>query len=389
MTSLDETRAILADLVAFPTVSSDSNLEMIVHIAAMLGELGARVDLFHDAGGHKANLFATMGPRDRSGGIVLSGHTDVVPVTDQDWATDPFVLHETDGRLYGRGTCDMKGFIAATLAMAPVFAGLDLKRPLHFAFTHDEEVGCLGGQALVRELAARGLRPGIAIIGEPTNMRIVEAHKGCCEYSVEFHGLEGHGSNPEAGVNAAAAAVRYVTRLLELAEALKGRAPGNSPFEPPWTTINLGRIAGGHAHNVIPGKAEVDWEMRPVQTSDMSFVKQEIARHVAEDLLPAMRAVDASADIVTHVIGEVVGLEPLEDSAARRLLCELTGETRAETVPFSTEAGLFQSLGCAAAVCGPGAIAQAHKPDEYVTLDQLGQCLEMLRGLGPVLTAGP
>jgi len=386
MTRLDETRSILAELVAFPTVSSESNLEMIVHIAALLGELGAHVDLFHDAGGHKANLFATLGPRAAGGGIVLSGHTDVVPVTDQDWSTDPFALHEAEGRLYGRGTCDMKGFIAATLAMAPVYAGLDLKRPLHFAFTHDEEVGCLGGQALVRELAARGIRPEVAIIGEPTEMRIVEAHKGCCEYSVEFHGLEGHGSNPEAGVNAAEAAVRYVTRLMDLAGALKARAPGNSPFTPPWTTINLGRIAGGHAHNVIPGKAEVDWEMRPVQASDIDFVKDAMARHVDEVLLPAMRAVDPGADIATRVIGEVVGLEPMDDSAARRLLTELTGEVRAETVPFSTEAGLFQSIGCAAAVCGPGAIAQAHKPDEFVTLDQLSHCLDMLEGLAEVLT---
>ncbi|SIO28261.1 acetylornithine deacetylase [Rhodovulum sp. ES.010] len=386
MPRLQETREILADLVAFPTVSSDSNLEMIVHIAAMLGELGAHVELFHDESGHKANLFATLGPREAGGGLVLSGHTDVVPVTDQTWTNDPFTLREADGRLYGRGTCDMKGFIAATLAMAPAYAALDLKRPLHFAFTHDEEVGCLGGQALVRELAARGLRPEIAIIGEPTEMRIVEAHKGCCEYTVAFHGLEGHGSNPDAGVNAAEAAVRYVSRLLDLAEALKARAPHNNPFEPPWTTINLGRISGGHAHNVIPGKAEVEWEMRPVQQSDQDFVNDEMARHVADTLLPAMRAVDPRADIVTHVIGEVAGLEPMDDSAARRLLAELTGEARAETVAFSTEAGLFQSLGCAAAVCGPGSIAQAHKPDEYVTLDQLGQCLDMLDGLGTVLT---
>ncbi|TCM76976.1 acetylornithine deacetylase [Rhodovulum steppense] len=383
---LDSTRAILADLVAFPTVSSDSNLAMIVHIAAMLGDLGAHVDLFHDETGQKANLFATLGPRAAGGGIVLSGHTDVVPVTDQDWSTDPFRLHEADGRLYGRGTCDMKGFIAATLAMAPVWAALDLKRPLHFAFTHDEEVGCLGGQALVAELAARGLRPEVAIIGEPTEMRIVEAHKGCCEYSVEFHGLEGHGSNPDAGVNAAEAAVRYVARLMDLAQALKARAPHNSPFTPPWTTINLGRIAGGHAHNVIPGRAEVDWEMRPVQAADMAFVKDQMARHVDEVLLPGMRAVDPAAAILTRVVGEVAGLEPMEDSAARRLLMDLTGEARAETVPFSTEAGLFQSIGCAAAVCGPGSIAQAHKPDEYITLDQLAQCLSMLDNLAAVLT---
>ncbi|MGC9418568.1 MAG: acetylornithine deacetylase [Rhodovulum sp.] len=386
-TRLKQTRSILSDLVAFPTVSSDSNLEMIVHIAAMLGELGAHVDLFHDESGHKANLFATLGPREAGGGIVLSGHTDVVPVTDQDWSSDPFEMVEKDGRLFGRGTCDMKGFIACALAMAPGFAALDLKRPLHFAFTHDEEVGCLGGQALVRELAARGIRPEVAIIGEPTEMRIVEAHKGCCEYTVEFHGLEGHGSNPEAGVNAAEAAVRYVTRLMELAEALKGRAPGNSPFTPPWTTINLGRIAGGHAHNVIPGRAEVEWEMRPVQQSDIGFVKDAMARHVEDVLLPGMRSVHPGARILTEVIGEVVGLEPMDDSAARRLLADLTGQARAETVPFSTEAGLFQSIGCAAAVCGPGSIAQAHKPDEYVSLDQLSQCLDMLEGLAGVLTA--
>ncbi|HDR28366.1 acetylornithine deacetylase [Rhodovulum sp.] len=383
---LDSTRAILADLVAFPTVSSEPNLEMIIHIAAMLGDLGAHLDLFHNETGQKANLFATLGPRAADGGIVLSGHTDVVPVTDQDWSTDPFRLHEADGRLYGRGTCDMKGFIAATLAMAPVWAALELKRPLHFAFTHDEEVGCLGGQALVAELAARGLRPAIAIIGEPTEMRIVEAHKGCCEYSVEFHGLEGHGSNPDAGVNAAEAAVRYVARLMELAEALKARAPHNSPFTPPWTTINLDRIAGGHAHNVIPGRAEVDWEMRPVQAADMGFVKDAMARHVDEVLLPGMRATDPAAAILTRVVGEVAGLEPMEDSAARCLLMDLTGEARAETVPFSTEAGLFQSIGCAAAVCGPGSIAQAHKPDEYITLDQLSQCLTMLDNLATVLT---
>ncbi|MBL3568340.1 acetylornithine deacetylase [Rhodovulum sulfidophilum] len=386
MTRLDDTCAILADLVAFPTVSSDSNLEMIVHIAALLGDLGARVDLFHDATGHKANLFATLGPRNTDGGIVLSGHTDVVPVADQDWSTDPFTLHEACGRLYGRGTCDMKGFIAACLAMAPVYAGLDLKRPLHFAFTHDEEVGCLGGQALVAELAARDLRPGIAIVGEPTEMRIVEAHKGCCEYTVEFHGREGHGSNPPAGVNAAEAAVRYAARLLALADELKARAPEDSPFEPPWTTINLGRISGGHVHNVIPGRAEIAWEMRPVQADDIAHAKAAMACEVAS-LLPAMRAVAPEADIRTHVVGEVVGLEPMPHSAARALLAGLTGQSRAEAVPFSTEAGLFQSLGCAAAVCGPGSIAQAHKPDEYVSRKQLAQCLAMLEGLAGVLTA--
>lgn len=378
---LDAARALLKDLVAYPTVSSDSNHEMIVHIASLLSELGARVDLMEDETGQKANLFATLGPADAPGGIVLSGHTDVVPVTDQDWSSDPFTLREADGRLFGRGSCDMKGFIACTLAMAPRFAEADLKRPLHFAFTYDEEVGCLGGQALVSELKARDIRPDIAIIGEPTEMKIIDAHKGCCEYTAEFHGLEGHGSDPGAGVNAAEYAVRYVGKLMELREALKARAPADSPFAPPFTTINLGRIHGGHAHNVIPGKAEVEWEMRPVQPGDADFVKTEIARYCDEVLLPAMRAIHPDAGIDTTVIGEVVGLDPMDKNAARQLLSELTGQNAALTVPFGTEAGLFQDMGMSAVVCGPGAIAQAHKPDEFVSIEQLSQCLAMLNRL--------
>lgn len=386
--ALPRTVEILRELIAFPTISADSNLEMIVHIAALLSENGARVELFHDDTGAKANLFATLGP-EGPGGIVLSGHTDVVPVADQDWASDPFELREGDGRLYGRGTCDMKGFIACALAMAPEFARAPLRRPLHFAFTHDEEVGCMGGIALAGELARRKDRPAIAIIGEPTSMKIIEAHKGCCEYTATFHGLEGHGSTPGAGVNAAEYAVRYAARLLELRAALKDRAPAASPFDPPETTINLGRVTGGVAHNVIPGLAEVDWEMRPVQQADADFVKAQITAYVEDTLLPQMRAVHPDAAIDTTVIGEVAGLEPMAENAARDLVAELTGQNATLTVPFGTEAGLFQALGLSAVVCGPGDIAQAHKPDEFVTLQQLSLCLEMLERLGPQLERPP
>ena len=385
MSDLQETQRILGDLIAFPTVSMDSNLDMLHYIRDYLEPLGARVTLFHDESGTKANLFATLGP-DCDGGVILSGHSDVVPVSDQPWTSDPFALTERDGKLFGRGTCDMKGFIAATLAMAPHFAKMDLKKPIHFAFTHDEEVGCIGAAALIPELEKQGYKPAIAIIGEPTEMRIIEGHKGCCEYTTRFSGLEGHGSSPDLGVNAAEYAVRYVTRLMELREEMKTRVPKNSRFEPPWTTMNIGGLRGGVMHNVIVSKAEVDWEFRPVQQSDFHYMKEQITAYVDQELLPAMRKVHPEASIETETLGEVDGLEPMDDNAAKDLIMELTGANGADVVPFGTEAGIFQKLGLSAVVCGPGSIAQAHKADEYVALDQLDACLSMLHGVGRKLT---
>ncbi|WP_375259983.1 acetylornithine deacetylase [Citreimonas sp.] len=386
MTDLDATESILGALIAHPTVSTDPNVALIEHMAERLEASGARVEVFRDASGGKANLWGTIGP-EGDGGIVLSGHSDVVPVADQDWSMDPWALTRRDDLLYGRGTCDMKGFIAASIAMAPHFAAQELRRPVHFCFTHDEEVGCLGARQLVPQLEARGIRPSIAIVGEPTTMQIIEGHKGCCEYTARFTGLEGHGSAPDRGVNAVLYAVRYVTRLMELAEELKHRAPRDTPFDPPWTTVNVGRLSGGVAHNVIPGKAEVEWEMRPSQYGDAEFVKEQLAHLVEHDLLPAMRAVSPWADITTEVIGEVVGLEPMTDNAARDLVRELTGDMDAHTVPFGTEAGLFQGMGMSVVVCGPGSIAQAHKPDEYISRPQLQACLDMLQGLRRSLVA--
>lgn len=377
MTDLKTTTDLLGDLIALPTISADSNLEMIALLANRLGDHGAHVEIQTDETGTKANLLARIGP-DEPGGVMLSGHSDVVPVEDQDWTSDPFKMREADGRLYGRGTCDMKGFIAAATAMAPRFAAKKLRRPITFAFTHDEEVGCLGARNLQDILRNSDTRPALAIIGEPTEMRIIEGHKGCCEYTTRFTGLEGHGSRPELGVNAVEHAARYIGRLMDLREDLRHRAPSGSLFEPPWTTINIGRLSGGHVHNVIPGLAEVDWEMRPVQDSDQAFVKDEIERYVRNTLLPAMRQVDPEADIITEVIGEVAGLEPMEDNAARDLVAQLTGANGCDLVSFGTEAGLFQQLGMSAVICGPGSIAQAHKPDEFIEIDQMVQCLAML-----------
>lgn len=382
---IDETKRILSDLIAFPTISAGSNLDMIAYLADHLENCGAQVDVLSDETGRKANLFATLGPR-CDGGIVLSGHTDVVPITDQDWTTDPFEAVERDGAIYGRGTCDMKGFIAATLAMAPTFARKVRDRPLHFAFTYDEETGCIGAGHLVKDLKARSIKPSLAIIGEPTNMRIIEGHKGCHEYSTHFQGLEGHGSAPDLGVNAIEYAVRYVTRLLDLRDQLKGRSPDKSPFDPPWTTVNVGALQGGHVHNVIAPKARVDWEMRPVQPSDAAFVKNALRAYCEDTLLPAMRTIHPDASIVTEVIGEVAGLMPVDENEAVKIVSELTGANTTDVVSFGTEAGIFQSFGMDVVVCGPGSIEQAHKAEEFIAIDQLSQCLKMLDGLGAKLS---
>ncbi len=377
MEALARTREILGDLVGFPTVSSDSNLELVAYAADLLSSAGARLSITRDETGTKANIFATLGP-DGDGGIVLSGHTDVVPVEGQDWSSDPFRMIERDGRLYGRGTCDMKGFVAACLAMAPAFAEVGLTRPLHFAFTYDEEVGCFGARALVRELAETGIRPSAAIIGEPTGMRVVEGHKGCYEYTTEFTGLEGHGSKPDRGVNAVEYAVRYAARLLELRETLKRHVDPLGRHDPLWPTLQVGRIAGGTARNIIAGGCSLEWEMRPIRHAEAELVKREMAKFVDEELLPAMRAVHPDAAIVTHVVGEVEGLAIEKESEARDIVFGLTGQNEASLVPFGTEAGLFQSAGISAVICGPGSIEQAHKPDEFIEIGQLAACLDML-----------
>ena len=380
MSLLNDTREILAELIGFPTISSDSNLALIEWCAARLEGLGARCEISRDATGAKANLFATIGP-DVDGGVVLSGHTDVVPVEGQDWSSDPFVAVERDGLIFGRGSCDMKGFLACALALAPRIAAANLKRPVHFALSYDEEVGCLGARVMLKALEASGRRPGICIIGEPTEMRIIEGHKGCNEYTTRFSGLAGHSAAPHLGVSAVEYAVLYAARLLALREALIARTPPGSRFEPPCTTLQVGGMRGGIAHNVIADQCELDWEMRPVVPADAAFVKREIGDYVDSTLLPAMRAVHADASIETEVIGEVVGFEPMPESEACELVAELTGSNTREVVSFGTEAGLFQKMDISTVICGPGSIGEAHKADEFVAVEQLRQCLEMIEGL--------
>tara|TARA_Y100001934_G_scaffold214434_1_gene254018 strand:- start:7481 stop:8653 length:1173 start_codon:yes stop_codon:yes gene_type:complete len=378
---LQPTREHLTRLIQFPTVSSDSNLDLIHYAQQVLEDAGARTTLTYDAHGRKANVFGTLGP-DVDGGVVLSGHTDVVPVEGQAWDTDPFAAHDTGERTFGRGSCDMKGFIACALALAPTYAQMPLARPVHFAFTYDEETGCLGAPVMLDALREHGPQPSIAIVGEPTSMQIIEGHKGCYEYTTNIVGLEGHGSEPGKGVNAVEYGVRYVTRLMELGKQLQAKAPADSAFEPPWATISVGAMHGGIARNIIAKECAIEWEMRPVQGGEAEFVMDEITRYAEDDLLPAMQTVYPEASLVTHTIGAVGGLEPMKNAAAVELARTLTGGNSTGLVSFGTEAGLFQDAGIATVVCGPGSIEQAHKPNEYVDHSQLQQCLDMLTRLG-------
>ena len=377
---LDRTIDLLARLVAFPSISADGNRDVTEFLADTLRAAGARVTVMPDATGMQANLFATLGP-DTAGGVLLSGHTDVVPVIDQPWTDDPFTLVRRDGRLYGRGTCDMKGFVAACVAMAPALAARDLKAPVHFAFTHDEETGCFGARTLTAWMAAQGIRPMAAIIGEPTGMQVMDGHKGCHEFSTIVTGLEGHGSDPARGVNALEIAARIALHLADLRAHLIARAPAGCRFEPPFTTLNIGALHAGSVANIIPARAVLDWEMRPVQEPDVAFVQTSVAQACAA-LLDGMRGLAPDAGITTRTVAEIPALVPAARNPARDLACALTGMNDAGVVPFATEAGLFQAIGIPSVICGPGFIAQAHMADEFVEIAQLSRCLDMLDALG-------
>lgn len=385
MTDLrNDTMLVLGDLVGFPTVTTDSNLDLIAYVAGRLEPLGADIRITHDETRTQANLLATIGPA-RDGGVVLSGHSDVVPAEEGDWTGAPFVAMRREQRIYGRGTVDMKGFIACAVAMAPVFADLDLARPVHIAVTFGEEVGCKGAPILIQDMVGAGLKPSAAIVGEPTEMGIVEAHKGMHEYTTHITGLEGHGSKPAQAVNAVQYGARYIAKLMHLAAELERRPPDDSPYDPPHTTISVGSVHGGVAHNIVAGECAIQWEMRPVVRSDASYVLDEMAAHEKE-LQEEMQAVSESARIETTTVGAVGGLERSGTSPAIELLTELLDNPRRTTAAFGTEAGIYQAAGIPAAVCGPGSIDVAHQPDEHVSIDQLEQCLEMMKGLGEKLS---
>jgi acetylornithine deacetylase len=362
--------AILERLVAFDTVSAKSNLGLIDWVAGYLDGYGVDSALIRNEAGTKANLFATLGPAER-GGIILSGHTDVVPVEGQDWAGDPFRLTARDNRLYGRGTADMKGFLALCLALVPHALTRSLVTPLHLALSYDEEVGCLGVPALIGSLPQGTARPRLAIIGEPTGMQVANAHKGIHFLRTRVTGHEAHSSMPERGVNAIAAAAEIIGEIGRLAAECRGSATPDSRFDPPYTSFNIGRIAGGAAVNIIARDCAFEWEFRPVPGADGAALQRRIDEFVAADLLPRLRAGHPEAAVETAAMALVPPLVPDPASPAETLARELTGANETTTIAFATEAGLFQAAGIPAVICGPGSIAVAHQPNEFITRDEL------------------
>ena len=373
---------ILTDLISFKTISGEDNNSLIDYCDDILKKIGASSFRTFDDDKKRVNLFATIKAKNSSNKkpIIFSGHTDVVPVS-KGWSTDPFIATIKNNKLYGRGSCDMKGFIACTLAFAPIYSETNLDRDIHFSFTFDEETACQGAPILIEELKKRNITDGICIIGEPTNMKIIDAHKGCYEYTTYFEGLAGHSSAPNKGVSAVEYASRYVNKLIELRERLVERAPKDSIFDPPHSTLSIGGIFGGIAHNVIADKCHVNWETRPVVKEDAIFLNKELDKYANEILLPEMIKVYPNSSITKKIIGEIVGFDREAKSDACELISSLTGDNSRQVVSFGTEAGLFQELGISTVVCGPGSIEQAHKIDEYIVLDELKKCLKLLSGI--------
>ena len=372
---------ILKDLISFKTISGENNSSLINYCEDILTKCGASSFKVFDEEKKRVNLFATLKAKKPNGleSIILSGHTDVVPVS-KGWSTDPFVAEIKEDKLYGRGSCDMKGFLACSLAFAEIFSQSNLSRDIHFSLTFDEETACIGAPLLIEELKKRKITNGICIVGEPTKMRIIDSHKACYEYTTFFEGLAGHSSKPDEGVNAAEYASKYVNKLMSLRNELMNREPKNSIFTPPYSTLSIGGIFGGIAHNVIADKCHVNWETRPINKEDGVYLNSEIDKYATE-LLTEMKKKYPNAAIKKKIIGEIIGFNRVTNSKACEFVSSITGDNEREVVSFGTEAGLFQEIGISTVVCGPGSIEQAHKIDEFIELSEIKECLSFLEGV--------
>lgn len=375
-----KSRALLERLIGFNTVSRESNLALIEFIRDYLAEFGVVSELFFNAERTKANLYASIGPADRRG-IVLSGHTDVVPVEGQAWTVEPFTLSEREGRLYGRGTADMKGYLACVLAAVPDFLAQPLQVPVHLAFSYDEEVGCLGVRSLLAELEQREPKPLACIIGEPTELRPVLGHKGKLAMRCCVQGAACHSAYAPQGVNAIEYAARLIGKLGQIGDGLAENEGLDLRFDPPYSTVQTGVIRGGTALNIVPAQCEFDFEVRALPSFDPQQVADELQAYAEHELLPKMQAVRPETAIRFQPLSGYPGLATDPEGFAAELIVRLSGSSEFGTVAFGTEGGLFDQAGIPTVVCGPGSMDQGHKPDEFVSVEQMQGCERMLERL--------
>ncbi len=373
-------------LVRMNTVSANSNLALIHFIRDELARLGIASRLTFDAGKTKANLFATLG-EGKPAGVILSGHTDTVPWDGQDWSVDPLSATVRDGKLYGRGSADMKSFIAIAVAHAQAFLESDAPFAIHLAFSFDEEVGCFGVRELIADMRDAGIRPLACIVGEPTSMVPAIAHKGVYRYRCCVRGKEAHSSLTPQSVNAIEMAARVVGKLRDMAEGFARSEPRYDGFDVPFSTASVGQFHGGIADNVVPRDAEFRYEFRDLPTADAHAMQEQVVAY-ARSLEPGMKKVAADAGFRFEPICEIPSFLGSADDAVTRLAQRLAGESRTTNVAFGTEAGLFKRAGIPTVVCGPGSINQAHQPDEYVSLEQLARCEAFMRGLAATRQVG-
>jgi acetylornithine deacetylase len=380
MTDTPQALEMLQTLVGFDTVSRKSNLALIEHVKALFAAHGIESRLVYNEHKTKANLLATVGPN-IAGGVVLSGHTDVVPVEDQDWHSDPFKIVERDGRIYGRGTCDMKGFVAIALSALPDMLNANLKRPIHFALSFDEEVGCIGVPSLIKVLNAELPKPSAVIVGEPTDMKVVTAHKGIMGLRTVVTGHEAHSSQPHIGVSAVMIAAELIEFLRGLSLEAAASGKKNPLFMPNHTTITVNRIEGGTALNILAGHCTFQWDIRALPEDTPADYLARFTEHCNAVVLPRMKAISENCKIETTQRSNTPALKPDSGSEAEQICRALTGDNETRSVSFAAEAGLFQSSGLATVICGPGSIAQAHQPNEFIERSQMDLGVKFMNDL--------
>ncbi|MBD8493437.1 acetylornithine deacetylase [Pseudomonas syringae] len=372
---MSRSQALLQTLVGFDTTSRESNLSLIEFVREYLAGFGVASELIYNEARSKANLFASVGPVELPG-IVLSGHTDVVPVDGQAWTWPPFELTERDGKLFGRGTADMKGYIACVLALVPALLTASLTRPVHIALSYDEEVGCLGVRSLLKVLERRPVKPLLCIIGEPTELKPVLGHKGKLAMRCDVHGEACHSAYAPYGVNAIEHAADLIGELGRIGQRLQ--AHQDPRFDPPFSTMQAGVISGGKALNIVPADCRFDFEIRSLPSQNPAEVAAQLQRYAHEQVLPRMQAVSAQSAIRFTELSAYPGLVTDEHSQAAALIAAFSRTRAFSTVAFGTEGGLFDAIGIPTVVCGPGSMDQGHKPDEFVSVEQLAGCDAML-----------